>query len=103
VRTGLIDLCRWVDVCCTRPAALLGLDRKGRLAPGADADIVLFDPERIVGLSPAALHSALPFSSYDGLEVHGFPVTTISRGEVIVDDGAFVGTPGRGRFVERGF
>ncbi|NUR76789.1 MAG: dihydropyrimidinase [Thermoleophilia bacterium] len=102
VRTGLIDLCRWVDACCTRPAALFGLDHKGRLRPGSDADIVLFDPRKRVTLSPDTLHSPLPFSSYEGIEVCGFPVTTISRGEVIVDDGAFVGAPGRGRFVERG-
>jgi dihydropyrimidinase len=103
VRTGLIDACRWVEVCCARPAALLGLDRKGRLEPGADADVVLFDPEREVTLSPATLHSALPFSSYEGVTLRGYPVTTISRGEVIVQDGAFVGAPGRGRFVERGY
>jgi dihydropyrimidinase len=103
VRTGLIDRCRWVEVCCTRPAALFGLDRKGRLEPGADADVVLFDPEREVVLSPATLHSALAFSSYEGIALRGFPVTTISRGEVIVEDGAFVGAPGRGRFIERGY
>jgi dihydropyrimidinase len=102
VRTGLIDVRRWVEVCCERPAAVLGLDRKGRLEPGADADVVLFDPARRVALTTATLHSALPFSSYEGVEVQGFPVTTISRGEVIVEGGAFVGAPGRGRFVERG-
>jgi dihydropyrimidinase len=103
VRSGLIDLCRWVEVCCARPAAILGLDRKGSLEPGADADVVLFDPQREIVLSPATLHSALPFSSYEGVALRGWPVTTISRGEVIVADGAFVGAPGRGRFVERGF
>src|SRR5436305_454624 len=81
VRTGLIDLCRWVDACCTRPAALFGLERKGRLRPGCDADIVLFDPQKRLTLSPGTLHSPLPFASYDGIEVCGFPVTTISRGE----------------------
>ena len=64
---------------------------------------MLFDPQREIVLSPATLHSALPFSSYDGVALRGWPVTTISRGEVIVADGAFVGAPGRGRFVERGF
>jgi dihydropyrimidinase len=103
VRSGLIDLARWVEVCCARPAALLGLDRKGRLEPGADADVVLFDPARAVALSATTLHSALPFASYEGVTVRGFPVTTISRGEVIVEGGAFVGVPGRGRFVERGW
>jgi dihydropyrimidinase len=103
VGTGLIDLSRWVEVCCTRPAEVFGLDRKGRLSPGCDADIVLFDPEKEVPLTPQTLHSPLPFASYEGVTVRGFPVTTISRGETIVEDGAFVGAAGRGRFVARGF
>jgi dihydropyrimidinase len=103
VGTGRIDLPRWVDVCCTRPAELFGLSRKGRLRPGCDADIVIFDPEREVTLSVDTLHSALPFSSYEGIAVQGYPVTTISRGEVIVAGGQFVGSPGRGRFLERGY
>jgi dihydropyrimidinase len=103
VRTGLIDLSRWVDACCTRPAEIFGLPSKGRLRPGCDADVVLFDPGREVTLSSRTLHSALPFSSYEGITVRGWPVTTISRGEVVVDDGVFVGAPGRGRFLERGY
>lgn len=103
VGSGRIDLCRWVEACCTRPAELFGLSRKGRLRPGCDADIVLFDPQRQVTLSADTLHSALPFSSYEGVALRGFPVTTVSRGEVIVANGAFVGASGRGRFVERGY
>jgi len=103
VGTGRIDLRRWVEVCCTRPAELFGLARKGRLRPGCDADIVLFDPKRQVTLSPETLHSPLPFTSYDGVALTGYPVTTISRGEVVVADGAFVGEAGRGRFIERGY
>ena len=103
VGSGHIDLSRWVEVCCTRPAEIFGLERKGRLSPGCDADIVLFDPQREVALSAGTLHSALPFSSYEGVTLHGFPVTTVSRGEVIVEAGAFVGAAGRGRFVERGY
>ena len=103
VGTGRIDLPRWVHACCTRPAEIFGLERKGRLRPGSDADIVLFDPGREVTLSVETLHSAVPFSSYEGTVVRGFPVTTISRGEVIVSGGEFVGDPGRGRFVERGY
>jgi dihydropyrimidinase len=103
VGAGLIGLPRWVEVCCTRPAEVFGLARKGRLSPGYDADLVLFDPGKEVALSAEALHSALPFSSYEGVTVRGWPVTTIGRGEVIVENGAFVGAPGRGRFVERGY
>ncbi len=103
VGSGRIDLCRWVEACCTRPAELFGLSRKGRLRPGCDADIVLFEPQRQVTLSADTLHSALPFSSYEGVVLRGFPVTTVSRGEVIVANGAFVGAAGRGRFVERGY
>jgi len=64
---------------------------------------VLFDPEKEVLLSAETLHSPLEFSSYEGVSVRGFPVTAISRGEVIVENGAFVGSPGRGRFVERSY
>jgi dihydropyrimidinase len=102
VNTGRIGVKRWVEACCTRPAELFGLDRKGRLSPGCDADIVVFDPQMEVSLSVDTLHSALPFASYDGITVRGYPVTTISRGEVIVAGGEFAGAPGRGRFVERG-
>ena len=102
VNTGRIDLPRWVESCCTRPAELFGLGRKGRLTPGCDADIVVFDPQREVTLSADTLHSELPFASYDGITVHGYPVTTISRGEVIVAGGELLGAAGRGRFVERG-
>jgi len=103
VRTGSIGLSRWVEVCCTAPAKIFALSRKGMLRPGYDADIVLFDPERDVTLSPETLHSPIGFSSYDGVTVRGFPVTTISRGEVIVEGGAFVAVPGRGRFLERSY
>lgn len=102
VRAGLIDLRRWVEVCCTAPADIFALPQKGRLQPGRDADIVLFDPEREVALSPEALHSPIGFTSYEGVTVRGFPVVTISRGEVIVDHGTLLAEPGRGRFLERG-
>ncbi|MFQ5409850.1 MAG: amidohydrolase family protein, partial [Anaerolineales bacterium] len=103
VRTGKLSLNRWVDVCSTRPAQVFGMRNKGRLLPGYDADIVLFDPEKEVTFSTETLHSPIDFCTYDGLRVRGFPVTTISRGDVIVENGAFVGAPGRGRFVPRSY
>ena len=102
VRTGRLGLNRWVEVCCGNPAKVFGLPRKGQLVPGHDADLVLFDPNKTVALTPETLHSAIDYCSYDGLTVTGYPVVTVSRGAVIVEEGRFVGHPGRGRFIERG-
>jgi dihydropyrimidinase len=101
VRTGRLNVNRWVEVCCTNPANIFGLPRKGQLLPGYDADLVLFDPAKTMTFTPETLHSAIDYCSYDGLTVTGYPVVTISRGEVIVEEGRFVGQPGRGRFIER--
>jgi len=94
-------LMRWVDVCATTPARLFGFARKGRLLPGYDADIVLFDPRRPFPISPASLHETAGWTPYDGLTLPGWPTTTISRGEVIVAGGQWLGAAGRGRFVSR--
>ena len=101
VRTGRLSPQRWVDACCTRPAEIFGLTRKGRLEPGYDADIVLFDPERAVTLSARDLHSAVDHSTYEGWQVTGAPVTTIVRGEIVVADGELQVGAGHGRFVAR--
>jgi dihydropyrimidinase len=92
-----------VELCCTQPAQLFGLSHKGYLAPGYDADIVLFDPEKEITYSTEMLHSAIDYCTYDGITVKGVPVVTISRGEVLIENDLFVGRPGRGRFVERSF
>jgi dihydropyrimidinase len=101
VRGGAFSLHRWVELCCTAPAELFGLTRKGRILPGYDADLVLFDPERRVTLSAETLHSNVDHSTYEGVELQGYPVVTIGRGEVLVEDGELRAEPGRGRLVER--
>jgi dihydropyrimidinase len=101
VLTGRIGLARWVELCCTAPARLHGLARKGRLAPGCDADIVLFDPAAERTLTADALHSNIDHATYEGVRVRGWPAATIARGEVIVSGGRLRTEPGRGRFVRR--
>jgi dihydropyrimidinase len=101
VRSGRFSANRWVEICCTAPARLAGFARKGEIAPGYDADLVIFDPERRVTLSTETLHEQVDWTPYAGLELHGWPVFTLSRGEVIVEKGEFIGEVGRGRFVRR--
>jgi len=92
---------RWVDVCATTPARLLGFGCKGRLLPGYDADIVVFDPQLPHIITAGGLSETAGWTPYEGLHLRGRPAITISRGEVIVDNGQWLGTPGRGRFVAR--
>ncbi|MBN1993665.1 MAG: dihydropyrimidinase [Anaerolineae bacterium] len=103
VLAGHIGLKRWVEVCCTSPAHLHRMVGKGHLAPGYDADIVLFDPRQKVTYSADVLHSNIEYTPYQGVTVTGAPVTTISRGEIIMEQGKFVGRQGRGRFLKRKF
>ncbi|RCK78822.1 MAG: Dihydropyrimidinase [Candidatus Ozemobacter sibiricus] len=85
------------------PARLFGLyPRKGSLQPGADADLVLFDPDRSAELTAAALHMGSDYSPYEGLRGAGWPVMTVSRGEIIVENGRWLGEAGRGQFLARG-
>ena len=103
VRAGRLLPERWAEVCCTSPARLFGLLRKGRIAPGFDADLVLFDPARWVTIQAGkTLHERVDWSPYEGMAVQGWPRHVLSRGRVIVCDGEFTGEPGWGRFASRG-
>jgi dihydropyrimidinase len=102
VRTGKITLNRMVDILATTPAKLFGLyPRKGTIAIGSDADLVVFDPDRAAILSAETQHSKVDYNAYEGREVIGVPELVFSRGTVVFEDGAVVGKPGHGRFVER--
>ena len=102
VRGGRITLNRMVELLSTNPAKYFGLyPRKGTIAVGSDADIVVFDPDKRVTLSAERSHSRVDYNLYEGTEVTGAPETVLVRGKVIVDAGELVGQPGDGRFVKR--
>jgi len=102
VRSGRISLNRFVELTATSPAKIFGLfPRKGTIAPGSDADIVIFDPEKKVRLSAKTLHMNVDYNPYEGREVTGATDTVISRGRVIVDGGRFTGRAGDGSFLRR--
>ncbi|MGL4648094.1 MAG: amidohydrolase family protein, partial [Caldilineaceae bacterium] len=105
VRSGLLALERWVEVCATAPARLMRLARKGRLEPGADADVVIFDPARSVTISQAphgrTLHEAADWTPYEGITGQGWTRDVWLRGQSVVRGGDFVGATGQGRFVAR--
>ena len=101
VVAGHISTERWVEVCATAPARLFGLARKGVLAGGFDADIVVYDPDATHVLGAATHHMNLDHSAYEGMHVTGRVRTVLSRGEVIVRDNEFVGAKGRGRYLRR--
>ncbi len=103
VNTGEISLARWVDVVSTTPARMFGLfPRKGLIAPGSDADIVLYDPNAVHTFSAATHHMNVDYSAYEGMKVTGRAKTVLSRGHVVVDNDQYVGTPGSGAFLKRG-
>ncbi|HEV8648385.1 MAG TPA: dihydropyrimidinase [Actinomycetes bacterium] len=102
VRPGHIGLNRFVELVATAPAKLFGLwPRKGTIAPGSDADVVVFDPEAERTLSASTHHMNVDYSCYEGRRVHGIPEVVMQRGEILVDHGTFLGRPGQGRFLER--
>jgi dihydropyrimidinase len=102
VKTGRISLETFVNVASTQAAKLFGLyPRKGTIAPGSDADLVIYDPHYRGVISAATQTMNVDYSAFEGWKLEGRPSLVTVRGEVAVRDGQFVGTVGRGRFLKR--
>jgi dihydropyrimidinase len=104
VADGRISLERWVDVCCTTPARMFGMyGKKGVISPGADADIVVYDPNGHTSIGVGKTHHMnMDYSAWEGWEIDGHVDVVLSRGTVVKDGSGYVGTKGHGRFVRRG-
>jgi dihydropyrimidinase len=99
---GHITRRRWVELASTAPARMFGLHpRKGTIAPGSDADIVIYDPTAEQVLSARTHHMNVDYSAYEGKRVTGKVATVLSRGEVVIDEDQYFGRPGRGRYLPR--
>ena len=102
VNAGKLSLNRFVELISTTPARLFGMyPRKGEIAPGSDADLVLWDPNAVHTISAKTHHMRVDYSMFEGFQVKGDARTVLSRGEVIVDRGRFAGKPGRGNYLKR--
>lgn len=102
VEPGLISLERLVEAVAESPARIFGLfPQKGTIAPGADADIVIWDPGVRWTIGVETLHDGLDYTPYEGIEAHARPRFVVARGEVVVEEGRYVRRPGGGRFLPR--
>ena len=99
---GRIDLNRWVEIASTAPAKIFGMfPKKGTIAPGSDADIVVFNPDGETLISAETHHMNVDYSCYEGRKLKGAVETVLSRGDVIIEDDRFTSQPGRGQYVQR--
>jgi dihydropyrimidinase len=102
VRSGQLSPSRWVELVATNPAKMFGLyPRKGTIAPGFDADIVVFDPNRERVISAGSHHMNVDYSCYEGMTVWGLPEVVMQRGNVLVENDEWLGTEGGGSFIPR--
>src|ERR1700733_10019016 len=102
VAQGRFNVNRFVELVSTTPAKLFGLyPRKGTIAVGSDADLVIFDPNRKHTISAKTHHMRVDYSMFEGIEVTGMPDVVLSRGKVVVDEDKFLGRAGQGEFLKR--
>ncbi len=102
VNSGRISLNRWVEIVSTAPAKLFGMyPRKGTIAPGSDADIVIWDPKAEHTISAETHHMNVDYSMFEGKKIKGNAETVLSRGETVVEKNQFFGSAGRGNFIKR--
>ncbi|MGZ3422110.1 MAG: dihydropyrimidinase [Polyangiales bacterium] len=102
VRTGRISMNRFVEITSTAPAKIFGMfPRKGTIAPGSDADILVWDPEKEHVLSVETLHMRVDYSPFEGKVVKGAATHVLSRGELVIENGKFISKKGRGKFFRR--
>ncbi len=102
VNSGQLSLSQFVNVTSTAAAKRFGLyPRKGTITPGADADIVILDPQREVIIHNREMHENCDYTPYEGMPLLGYPQTVISRGDIIIEDGLFKAEPGRGQYLAR--
>jgi dihydropyrimidinase len=93
---------RWIEIACATPARMFGLyPRKGTIAPGADADLVVYDPTAVQTVSATTHHMNVDYSAYEGRQLTGKARTVLSRGTVVVDGDVYLGRPGHGRYQPR--
>ncbi|RZS91084.1 dihydropyrimidinase [Motilibacter rhizosphaerae] len=103
VADGKLSLQRWVETCSTTPARMFGMyPKKGVVAPGSDADIVIYDPAATTRVSAETHHMNIDYSAYEGFELRGGVTTVMARGEVLRDGDTFTGRKRRGAYVPRG-
>ena len=101
VKAGLLTPEKFVELCCTAPARIFGMPTKGVIAPGRDADILLWDPQASYTITAATQTMATDYSMFEGWQIQGNARHVFSRGEQIVADGKWIGTVGRGQFLKR--
>ncbi|BCZ47465.1 putative dihydropyrimidinase [Clostridium gelidum] len=98
---GKLSFNRVIELCSSNPAKIFGCDQKGSITVGKDADIVIYDPNKDFTISVKNMHSDYDHTIWEGKKLHGYPEQTYVRGNLVYDNGEFVGKPGTGKFVRR--